>query len=104
VSQLIFGCIYSMYIRKKKNISDVVSVQVIDKSSGKYKVIKTIGSSSDPSEVEKLYQQALSWVRNHTGSLELDFQNEQQIFDQYTNGIQRIDVVGPELLLGFIFD
>ena len=99
-----FGCILPMFIRKKKNKSGLVSVQVIDKSSGKYKVIKTVGSSSSLIELEQLYQQALTWVRNYTGTLELDFQNEYQIFEQFTNGIQSIDVVGPELLLGSIFN
>jgi len=36
-----------MFIRKKKNPSGVISIQIIDKSLGKYKVIRTIGSSSD---------------------------------------------------------
>src|SRR5690554_3172543 len=36
-----------MFVRKKKNPSGVISVQVIDKSSGKYVVRKTVGSSSD---------------------------------------------------------
>jgi len=36
-----------MYIRKKNNKSGIISIQVIDKSSGKYKVVKTIGSSSN---------------------------------------------------------
>ncbi|HEX8358371.1 MAG TPA: IS1634 family transposase [Segetibacter sp.] len=82
----------------------MVSVQVIDKSSGKYKLAKTIGSSSNLGELEQLYQQAVAWIRIHTGALELDFQNERQIFEQFTDGIQSIDVVGPELLLGSIFD
>jgi transposase len=93
-----------MFIRNKRNKSSLISVQVIDKSSGKYKVLKTIGSSSRPTELENLYQQALAWMRNYTGTLELDFQNEHQIFEQFTNGIQSIDVVGPELLLGSIFN
>jgi len=42
-----------MFVRKKKNKSGVVSVQVIDKSSGKYKVKKTIGSSSKPDEIKR---------------------------------------------------
>jgi len=40
-----------MFFRPKKNRRGVVSVQVIDKSSGKYRLIKMIGSSSDASEV-----------------------------------------------------
>jgi hypothetical protein len=46
-----------MFVRKKPNKSGVISIQVIDKSSGKYKLIKTIGSSSDPKIVEQLYKQ-----------------------------------------------
>jgi len=48
-----------MFVRKKKNKSGVISIQVIDKSSGKYKLIKTIGSSATSPEVEQLFQQGL---------------------------------------------
>lgn len=44
-----------MFVRKKKNKSGVISIQVIEKSKGKYKVLKTIGSSSRDLEIE-LYQ------------------------------------------------
>jgi hypothetical protein len=43
-----------MFVRKKRNRSCVVSVQVIDKSSGKYKMVITIGSSSDADQIEML--------------------------------------------------
>ena len=36
-----------MFVRAKKNHSVTVSLQVIDKSSGSYKAIEMIGSSSD---------------------------------------------------------
>ena len=51
-----------MFVRKKKNISGVISVQVIDKSTGKYRVAKTIGSSSDVQTVEDLYFQGKKWI------------------------------------------
>ncbi len=44
-----------MFVRKKQNKSGVVSIQVIDKSSGKYKVVKTVGSSANVQEQEKYY-------------------------------------------------
>jgi len=56
----IFNGIFTMYVRKKKNPSGVISIQVIDKSHGKYKVLRTIGSSSDVHEVESLYQEGKS--------------------------------------------
>jgi len=51
-----------MFVRKKKNISGVISVQVIDKSTGKYRVAKTIGSSSDVQTVEDLFFQGKKWI------------------------------------------
>ncbi len=39
VSQSQFGLNLSMFVRQKKNKSGVISIQVIDKSSGKYKVL-----------------------------------------------------------------
>ena len=38
----VFFYIYPMFVRKKKNKSGVISVQVIDKSSGRYKVKKIL--------------------------------------------------------------
>lgn len=42
-----------MFWRKKKNKPSTNSVQVIDKSSGKYKLVKTIGSPDDELELNK---------------------------------------------------
>ena len=51
-----------MFVRKKNNPSGVVSIQVIDKSRCKYKVVITIGSSSDANEIEALYEQVKNWI------------------------------------------
>ncbi len=53
-----------MFVRKKKNKSGVISVQVIDKSSGRYKVIQTIGSSANAQEVERLVERVTYPVLN----------------------------------------
>ena len=44
---------WGMFVRQKRNKSGTISVQVIDKTKG-YRVIKTMGSSSDPEEIERL--------------------------------------------------
>ena len=93
-----------MFVRKKKNKSGVISIQVIDKSSGKYKVIKTIGSSNDKQKVETLFHQGQQWIKNHSGQIELDFLDEKQLFSKFIGSIQQITVVGSEVLLGKIFD
>ncbi len=92
-----------MFVRRKQNKSGVVSVQIIDKSSGRYKVLKTIGSSSDSQSIEKLLRQGEAWIKEQRG-LEIDFDRIDDLFDQFIGGIKQINVVGPELLLGRIFD
>ena len=81
-----------------------MSIQVIDKSSGKYKVAKTIGSSSDQAVVQQLIHDAELWVKKYTGVNELDFDNTDALFEQLIGGIINIKVIGVELLLGKIFD
>ena len=92
-----------MFVRSKKNKSGVVSVQVIDKSSGKYKLAKTIGSSSINSDVQKLIKQGHQWIKNHSGILELDFSDELKTTHQILDGIEKLTVKGTELLLGKLF-
>ena len=93
-----------MFVRKKKNKSGVVSIQVIDKSTGKYKLLKTIGSSSHEQEVADLFRAGQQWIRDYQGQFEIDFQNEKQLFSIFISGIQQVTVIGTDLLLGKIFD
>lgn len=93
-----------MFVRKKKNPSGITSIQVIDKSSGRYKLVKTIGSSSDNKEIEKYYREGCDWIKNKKGQCELDFSNELQRTSELLDGIEQITVSGTEFLLGKIFD
>lgn len=93
-----------MFVRKKKNKSGVISVQVIDKSSGKYRVIKTIGSSPHTFEVESLMSKAKEWINQECGLQEIDFTNYLEHTKLVLEGIEHITVCGPDLLLGKIFD
>ncbi len=62
-----------MFVRKKPNPSGIVSVQVIDKSLGKYRVVKTVGSSSDPEEIEQLVTRGKSMIAPMHGQQLMDF-------------------------------
>jgi transposase len=93
-----------MFIRRKKNKSGVISIQVIDKSTGKYKVVKTIGSSADVVEVDLLFKQAEWYVKKHKGQIEIDFDSADEMFSKFISGIKEVNVIGWELLLGKIFD
>ena len=95
-----------MFIRHKSNKSGSTSIQVIDKSSGKYKVLKTLGSSSDIFELELLCQKAQKAILELKQQKNLPFNQleELQFADSFINYIQTLNLVGPELLLGKIFD
>lgn len=94
--------IYLMFVRKKKNKSGIVSIQIIDKSSGKYKMIKTIGSSSDPIEIDELYQQGLDYIQHFEGQKTINF-TSQDFKDTVKQSIQNISIEGIHLLLGKIY-
>lgn len=93
-----------MFVRQKKNKSGVISVQIIDKSSGKYKVIKSIGSSSDDLAIQGLIVKGQQWIKEKTGTIEFDFTNYQHYTEQVLAGINQIYVAGTDLLLGKLFD
>lgn len=93
-----------MFLRQKKNKSGVISVQVIDKSSGKYKVLKTIGSSANRSEINNLLERGSDFIKNQTGISELDFSNTNEITQSVLNQITSHKLAGIDLVLGKIFD
>jgi transposase len=93
-----------MFVRKKKNKSGVISVQIIDKARGSYKVIKTIGSSASLSEVDKFVEEGKNWITKQNRLQEIDFTDYRRHTDYVLDGIQSITLQGPELLLGRLFD
>jgi len=95
-----------MYWCKKKNKSGVVSVQVIDKSRGKYKLIKTIGSSSDDSLIDQYCKKAQAFINSYGGQQQLDFilGDDQRYFQSIYENIQQVQLLGPEIILGKLFD
>lgn len=95
-----------MFVRKKRNKSGSVSVQIIDKSSGRFVVFQTIGSSSDPIEVNFLVDKAKRIILEHGNQTIIPFyrQEELEYVDTFINGLESFALIGPELLLGKIFD
>jgi transposase len=97
-----------MFVCKKKNPSGVVSVQVIDKSNGKYKVVKTVGNSSDACEIEKLYSEGKKWIDVRYGNRDMfavqaQEQEERQVMDYLLSNVENILLNGTQLVLNRIF-
>ena len=92
-----------MFVRKKKNRSGSVSIQIIQKQQGKYTVIKTLGSSKEEEEIDRIYRQAQDAIPR--------LFNQITLFDQPPN-LPRVDelnnddirIIGPELVFGKIFN
>jgi len=91
-----------MFVRKKKNKSGVISIQVIDKSTGSYRVLKTIGSSKDPNEIEKLYEQGENYIKTYEGQQTFCFP-ESDFKETVISSIKSINIEGINLLLGKIY-
>jgi len=97
-----------MFIRKKRNPSGIISIQVIDKSDGKYKVLKTIGSSSDKKTIAELYQQGKKWIASYQGESDMfalleQKEEEQQVTDRLLSNIENILLNGPQLILNQVY-
>lgn len=91
-----------MYVRKKKNKSGIISVQVIDKSSGNYKVLRTIGSSKDPDTVEKLWNRGKEFIHTYKGQQTLSFP-QHDFKEVVKSSIKSINIEGVNLLLGEVY-
>ncbi|WP_418641264.1 hypothetical protein, partial [Sulfurimonas sp. ST-27] len=52
-----------MYVRKKKNSSGSVSIQIIKKVKGRSKVIESIGCSKDSDEIEELLKKGKERIK-----------------------------------------
>jgi transposase len=92
-----------MFVRKKRNKSGKISIQVIDKSTGSYKLVKTIGSSSDPDTIEKLYAEGVKWIKNYTGQLTLGF-SQNKYAKEVAKSIKSVKAIGIELLVTKIYN
>jgi transposase len=97
-----------MFIRKKRNPSGVISVQVIDKSLGKYRVLKTIGSSSDDDEVKSLLEKGKRWISNYKGEQDIfelatKQKEESQVLDYLLSNVENILLNGAQILIDKVY-
>lgn len=90
-----------MFVRKKKNKSGSTSIQIIKKINRSNKVLKTIGSSSNPQEIERLYQEALYEMPRLHGATLFDKSQEPKVSELSNDSIR---IVGPELIFGRIYN
>lgn len=93
-----------MFVRKLKSKNSKVYIQVVDKSSGKYRVVKSFGGTTSKTEEIQLTVKANEWIKQQTGIREFDFTNTDNVILNLVDSISSMTRVGYELLLGRIFD
>ena len=95
-----------MFIRQKKNKSGSISVQIISKSYGKYKLIKSYGSSSIPETILSNVLKAKQEIRRLESSPSLFVLEKDTLIESFLSEVEnaQIRTIGPELVFGKIFD
>jgi len=93
-----------MFIRELRHKNGRIYIQVVDKSSGRYKVLKSFGSSLTSEGVLELKKLASIWINEHQCVREIDFTHEIEQIEQMLSGITQLRLAGIELVLGRIFD
>jgi len=97
-----------MFVRKKNNRSGTVSVVIVNKHSGAYREIHTVGTSSKESEVAKLVEEGKKWIRQQIALPDMfdkykRVKSEQESFEYFFSRIENILLNGPQLLLNRVF-
>jgi transposase len=95
-----------MFLRKKKNKSGSISIQIISKSRGKYKVLKTIGSGRAENEIQKLWYLGKQEIERLSSQSKLFISETDLIVESIFNSLSNANIkaVGPELIFGKIYD
>jgi transposase len=98
---------WGMFVRKKRNKSGSISIQVIDKTKG-YRVVKTVGSSRAPDEIERLVALGRAFIKGQCRQYSL-FPTDETRNASVLDFVQRVTnsqirTVGPDLIFGTLFD
>lgn len=95
-----------MFIRKKKNNSGSFTIQLVEKIHRQNSIKKTFGTSSIESEIEFFLSQAQAHLHflSKQSSLDFSFEEDLDFIKNLRKGFKSIQVIGPELILGKIFD
>jgi transposase len=95
-----------MFIRKNKNRSGSVSIQIIKKIGSRNKIIKTIGCAHTQREEELLLIIAKNEIINLQGLQSFFVEHDDLVVDSFVESIEnnQLQIVGPQIVLGGIYD
>ena len=97
-----------MFVRRKKNKSGSTTVVIIDKSRNRFQPIRTLGTSSDAAQIEKLFREGLEWIDIYDGQRDIfrskeEEQVEEKTTEQVLSNIENILINGAQQILQHVF-
>ena len=94
-----------MFLSIKKNKSGCISVQIISKSRGKYKVVKTIRCGRTEKEIQKLVYLCKQELERLSCQPKLFILETDTIVDNIFESLSNASIraVGPEIIFGKIY-
>jgi len=94
-----------MFIRKKKNKSESISIQIISKIGRKNKLLKTVGCAKTNREEELLMLLARTEIERLQHSQSLFVEYDDLVVENFVNSIanNHLQIIGTELILGKIY-
>lgn len=95
-----------MFIRKNRNRSGSVSIQIVQKINRTNKVTKTVGVAKNKREEELLLLLAKSELERLKGLQTLFVEHDDLVIDNFVSSIanDHLQIIGSELILGKIYD
>ena len=76
-----------MFVRKKNNKSGTTSIQIISKSRGKYKVVKTIRCAKTKREEELMLLLVNTELERHRGDQPLFVEHDDLVVESFVDSI-----------------
>ena len=95
-----------MFLYRKQNKSGSITIQIREKVGRKNQILKIIGTAKSETELEDLILEAKNFLSSKTQQTSFDFSfSEDKLFiGSIKKSLKKIIVIGPELILGKIFD
>lgn len=95
-----------MFIRKKKNKSGSISVQILQKQYGKNKLVQSVGSASEEPDIARLVAKAYYQIYLLSKQRSLFMSEQDASLEQFISEVSnaQIRTIGPELVFGKIYN
>ena len=95
-----------MFIRKNKNRSGTISIQIMQKHNRSNKIIKTVGIATTKREEELLLLLAKTELERLSGLQSLFVEHDDLVVENFVNSIanEHLQIIGTELILGKIYN